>query len=100
MGEAARRPLLRAYSLEWDEEVTRFFAALQAFDDLLASTDPLAAAPQRLFQGPVADALTHTGQLTMLRRLADSPIKGENYSRADIVPGKIGPAQTPPKREF
>jgi hypothetical protein len=86
--------------LEWDAEVARFFTALQRFDDYLASDAPLAATPERIFQGAVADALTHVGQLAMLRRLAGAKIKGENYSRADIVAGRIGPEQTAPRREF
>ncbi len=86
--------------LPWDAEVARFFDALQRFDDYLASDAPLADSPERLFQGPIADALTHVGQLTMLRRLADAPIKGENYHRADIVAGRVGIEQTAPKREF
>jgi hypothetical protein len=53
-----------------------------------------------LFQGPIADALTHTGQLTMLRRLAGSPIKGENYAKAEIVSGAIGLNQPAPRMEF
>ncbi len=80
--------------------MARFFDALQRFDDYLASDAPLADSPERLFQGPIADALTHVGQLTMLRRLADAPIKGENYHRADIVAGRVGIEQTAPKREF
>ena len=45
--------------LPWSAEKQRFFAALKAFDDYLASNDPLHAAPEQLFQGPIADALTH-----------------------------------------
>jgi len=86
--------------LEWDAEVARFFAALEAFDNYLASGEKLHASLERLFQGPVADALHHTGQLTILRRAAGSPIRPENYSRADIVAGRVGAEQTPPKREF
>jgi hypothetical protein len=55
---------------------------------------------ERLFQGPVADALTHVGQLAMLRRLAGCPIKGENYFRAEIAAGRVGPHQSKPGREF
>jgi hypothetical protein len=84
----------------WDEEVARFFASLQAFDDFVAASEPLGTSPLRLFQGPIADALTHTGQLTMLRRLAGSPIKGENYSKATIAAGSVGASQPPPRREF
>jgi hypothetical protein len=42
-------------TLPWDKEVDRFFAGLKAFDDYLASGKPLAAPPERLFQGPIAD---------------------------------------------
>ncbi|HXZ33614.1 MAG TPA: hypothetical protein VEH30_15160 [Terriglobales bacterium] len=86
--------------LPWDQEVQRFFKALKAFDDYLASAQPLQAPAEKLFQGPVADALTHVGQIAMLRRLAGAAIKGENYFGADIVMGRVGPQQTPPKREF
>lgn len=86
--------------LEWDREVERFFAAIAAFDAFLASDQPLGASPERLFQGPIADALTHVGQLTMLRRLAGASVRGENYSVAEIVAGRVGSAQKPPKREF
>jgi len=86
--------------LAWDREVERFFAALKRFDDFLASDAPLAVAPERIFQGAIADALTHVGQLTMLRRLAGAKMKSENYSRADIVAGRVGAEQTAPKREF
>ncbi len=86
--------------LPWDQEVQRFFAALKAFDDYLASPEPLQAPAEQLFQGPIADALTHVGQLAMLRRLAGVPIKGENFFQADISAGRVGPEQTAPKREF
>ena len=86
--------------LPWDREVARFFAALQTFDAYLASEEPLGWSAERLFQGPIADALTHTGQLTMLRRLAGAPILGENYARATITAGKIGMAQASPGYEF
>ncbi len=86
--------------LAWDREVERFFAALHRFDDYLASDAPLAVTPERLFQGAVADSIAHVGQLAMLRRLAGAKMKSENYSRADIVAGRVGAEQTPPKREF
>jgi len=84
----------------WDREVARFFDRLQQFDALLASDQPLGNPAERLFQGPIADALTHVGQLAMLRGLAGSRVKGENYFGADVVAGRVGPQQTPPKREF
>lgn len=73
--------------LPWEEEVARFFTALAAFDAYVASDAALSLSIERLFQGPIADALTHTGQLAMLRRLAGSPIKRENYAKADIKAG-------------
>ena len=86
--------------LEWDREVERFFSALKRFDDYLASDAPLAATPERLFQGAVADALTHVGQIAILRRLGGARMKSENYSRAEIVVGRVGAEQTTPRREF
>lgn len=86
--------------LPWDNEVARFFAALDAFDGYLASGEPLGLSVERLFQGPIADALTHTGQLTMLRRLAGSPVRGENYAKATISAGTVGPAQAASRVEF
>ncbi len=85
---------------DWEEDVRRFFTALQTLDDRLASPDPLGAAPGAIFQGPIADALTHVGQIAMLRRMAGAPIKGENYFKADIVAGRVGPDQTKGRVEF
>ena len=84
----------------WVPECARFFSALRAFDDLLASDTPLRYELTRLFQGPIADALTHTGQLAMLRRLHGAPMKGESYNRADIAAGRVGPEQTPPESKY
>jgi hypothetical protein len=84
----------------WIEEVERFHAALAGLDAYLASDAELAATCERLFQGPIADALTHVGQLTMLRRIAGEPIKGENYSRAKIEAGRVGAEQATAVREF
>ena len=86
--------------LPWDEGAARFFASLEAFDRRLASDTPLGCPAERLFQGPIADALTHTGQINMLRRLAGCPVRGENYSRAEIVAGRCGAAQAAPRVEF
>lgn len=85
---------------EWDTEKERFFTALERFDAYLASSDPLGAEPERLFQGPVADALTHVGQLALLRRAADAPVRGENFFIADIERGRVGSAQADPVYEF
>jgi hypothetical protein len=86
--------------LSWPREVERLHAALASFDNYLSSDAELSAACERLFQGPIADALTHVGQLAMLRRIAGEPIKGENYSQAKIAAGRVGTDQETPKREF
>ena len=84
----------------WGEDVQRFFAAVQSFDSYLASDAPLLSPADKLFQGPIADALTHVGQIALLRRMASAPIRGENYYRAEIVVGRVGFEQAMPKREF
>ena len=86
--------------LAWEEEVARFFKGLEEFDAYLASDAPLAVAAEGLFQGPVADALTHVGQLALLRRMAGAPVRGENYFRAEIGAGRVGAEQAAPRREF
>jgi hypothetical protein len=85
---------------DWDAGVQRFHATLEAFDAYLASDHPLHVPAESLFQGPVADALTHVGQLTMLRRLAGAQIRGENYFKADIAAGRVGTEQKAALREF
>lgn len=96
-GEAAWKD---SKPLPWNAEVERFFGTLKRFDDYLATAEPLHNPVERIFQGPVADALTHIGQLAMLRRIAGCPIKGENYFKAEIVAGRVGPEQAAPRREF
>jgi len=86
--------------LPWDKECERFHASLQKFDDYLASGKPLQAPAEKLFQGPIADALTHVGQLAMLRRMAGVPIKGENYFAAEITTGRVGADQAAPRKPF
>jgi hypothetical protein len=84
----------------WDKEVERFFASVKNFDDYLASDAPVQAPVEKLFQGPLSDALTHIGQIAILRRFAGEPIKGENYYKAEITIGRVGADQAPPKMEF
>ena len=86
--------------LPWDDEVARFFRTLANLDVYLASDAPLHAEAEQLVQGPIADSLTHVGQLVMLRRLSGRPMRSENYARADILAGRVSAEQTPPKREF
>jgi len=84
----------------WETDVARFHAALAHFDEILVRQDLAPEIAERLFQGPIADALTHVGQLAMLRRLAGAPMKGENYFKAEIVAGRVGSDQAAPRREF
>lgn len=84
----------------WDDDVERFFEGLGRLDADLASDEPLGFPAEKIFQGPIADALTHVGQIAMLRRLAGSPVRGENYFRAEIVIGRVGAEQAEPVREF
>ena len=86
--------------LPWDEEVARFYAGLAALDQRLAADEPLGYSPERLFQGPLADAFWHLGQLALLRGMVAAPIRGENYRMADIEVGRVGPNQAEPRREF
>ena len=86
--------------LPWRDEVHRFFHALEALDDYLASDSPLHARPEKLFQAPIADALTHIGQIALLRRLAAAPVKAENYYVAKIAIGTVGADQPAPVQEF
>lgn len=86
--------------LPWPEEVQRFFNVLKAFDDYLAGDSTLGYPAEKIFQGAVADSLTHIGQIAMLRRLAGYPIRGENYFRAKIETGRVGNEQAAPVQEF
>jgi hypothetical protein len=86
--------------LPWDKEVDRLFFSLKRFDDYLAGQEEIHESAEKLFQGPIADALTHVGQIAMLRRLAGGPVRGENYHVAEISAGRVGPEQAAPKREF
>jgi hypothetical protein len=84
----------------WEADIARFFAGLEAFDRRLASGVPLGVEPEFLFQGPVADALTHVGQIAMLRRMAGCAIYGENYFVARIETGRVGADQAAPVKQF
>lgn len=95
-----RREWRDSTPLAWEKECERFFAALKKFDDYLASEKPLAVPAEKLFQGPIADALTHIGQIAMLRRMAGVPMKGENYFLAEITVARVGADQASPRKEF
>ncbi|PYP86472.1 MAG: hypothetical protein DMF61_13400 [Blastocatellia bacterium AA13] len=84
----------------WSEDSERFFSALKHFDEYLGSDGAIGAPIERLFQGPLADALTHLGQLVMLRRIAGAPMRSENYYKASVETGRVGPDQNAPQYEF
>lgn len=84
----------------WDDDTVRLFKAMRALDDYLASGEPLGYEPGHIFQGAIADALTHVGQINYLRRMFGHPVRGENYFRADITAGRVEADQPAPKREF
>jgi hypothetical protein len=86
-------------SADWNFEVSRFFHHLAALDRGLAS-DAFAGSMEKLIQGPLADALTHVGQLAMLRGMAGVPVRPESYPRAEIVVGRVGIDQAAPRAEF
>jgi hypothetical protein len=80
---------LTSEPLPWKEEVTRFYSAVKMFDSYLASEAPLACPVERLVQGPVGDALTHVGQIVMMRRMAGKPIRAAQYFTAEIIAGEV-----------
>lgn len=84
---------------DWQTEVSRFFTGLESLDRALAAGVP-PGAPEKLIQGPLADSVTHVGQIAMLRGMAGSPVRPESYARAQIAVGRVGPDQAPPRREF
>jgi len=86
--------------LAWEQEISRFFQAIEALDQRIAAQGVGAAQAEKLFQGAIADALTHTGQIALLRRMAGIAVRPENYAAADIAVGRVGPAQAAPRAEF
>jgi hypothetical protein len=84
----------------WRKEVDRFHASLLALDRYVASDAPLSVTAEHLFQGPVSDALTHIGQLALMRRQDDSPVRSEVFVRADIAAGRVGVEQPTSPFEF
>ncbi len=84
----------------WEREIARFFGNLAELDAYVATDQALASGCEKLLAGPIADALTHVGQLAMLRRMAGAPIVAESYYRADIRAGAVGAIQPPPVYSF
>jgi hypothetical protein len=95
-----RRDWTDSTPLPWEKECERFFASLKKFDDFLASDKPLQTSAEKVFQAPIADALTHIGQIAMLRRMAGVPMKSEFYVISEITTGRVGAEQAAPRKEF
>lgn len=83
-------PALPAFA----DEIERFHVVMAALRDDFGD-DSLTAqiTDEQFLQGPLADAMTHAGQLAMLRRLAGTPIPSENFIFADIQASNVGPRQ-------
>ena len=80
---------LMSTPLPWKEEIARFFSAVKEFDSYLASNGSLACPIEKLIQGPIGDALTHVGQIVMLRRIAGKPVRAEAYFTVEIIAGEV-----------
>jgi hypothetical protein len=80
------------------DEVERFHEMLADISSRLASgADFDGATAEAVLQGPFADAMTHAGQLSLLRRLSGSPVPAENFLRAEISADNVGPEQPAPR---
>ena len=89
------RPLL-ADRASYEAEVERYFALLRELAERLQDVELSDAAAERLLQGPLADAMTHVGQLALLRRLSGSPIPPEDFYQAAVDPRRLGLDQIAP----
>lgn len=86
--------------LDWPSACDRFFRALATLDDTLSQTTLTKYPADTIFQGPIADALTHVGQLALIRGAMNSPVRPESYARAEIQVGRVGRDQSSTRREF
>ena len=82
---------------DYRDEIKRFHDIIESLNHHLEEATPFqGTTPEKMLQGPFSDAMTHAGQLAMLRRLFGSPIPPENFIMADIDPGNLGPDQPDP----
>lgn len=95
-----RRWVAGPLPVTWADGVSRFFEGLEVLDAALGDGDPSVYSAEALFQGPIADALTHVGQLALLRGVAGAPIRPESYARAKIEVGRVGAEQSGTRTEF
>ena len=84
----------------WDATCDRFFKGLLALDAAIGDSALTEYSAEVIFQGPIADALTHVGQLAMIRGIAGAPVRPESYARAEIEVGRVGTEQSAVRKEF
>jgi hypothetical protein len=93
-GEYNQEPLT-----DFQAEMLRFHSTIEDLAHHLESGTPLERVSlEQLLQGPFSDAMTHAGQLAMLRRLAGAPVAPENFMYAKVRPENLSPNQSPPER--
>jgi len=85
---------------DWPAACDRFFKGLLALDAALGESTLTAYSAEVIFQGPIADALTHVGQLALIRGIAGVPVRPESYARAEIQVGRVGVEQSAIRKEF
>jgi len=78
-------------------EVARFHEMLESLGRAIDTSEPKEVTPEQLLQGPLADAMTHAGQLALLRRLAGAPVPAENFLKADVRAENVGADQPEPR---
>ena len=70
---------------DWESDIQALHAMLADFGRHLSDGTPFRNTDEKhMLQGPLADAMTHVGQIAMLRRLAGSPVHPENFIVANI----------------
>ncbi len=91
-GEYNQEPLA-----DFQAELFRLHATIEELANHLQLGTPMRGiTPERMLQGPFVDAMTHAGQLALLRRLAGAPVPPENFIYADVQPNNLGPNQPLP----
>jgi len=82
-----------------DAEIGRLHEIIEDLGQLLEGEASLhEITEEQLLQGPLSDAMTHVGQLALLRRLHGSPVPPENFVYADISATRLGKDQPGPRR--
>jgi hypothetical protein len=65
-------------------------------NDLDSGRPMIDTTEERMLQGPFSDAMTHVGQLAMLRRLHGKPVPSENFILADVSAENVSSDQPDP----